>query len=199
MTRWTVSPSLMPCWLRLSPSFKIFPAKIRTNWSCLALNRLDISSLNYKRRRLWLDHGKRGKVRKRLHFSIGAFIHFCSVDIIRCLRSLLQENPLYISWAQHTKSVKSLWPFDSSRDSSLLKRSHLEQTCSMVPSPVRYRVYVSGRYVIDAQGVWSRHLPNQTTTTLQFNFPTKVALEPTWHTSISLPAIRWHFRKNIII
>jgi len=38
----------MPCWLRLSPSFKIFPAKIRTNWSCLALNRLEISSLNCK-------------------------------------------------------------------------------------------------------------------------------------------------------
>lgn len=49
MTRWTVRPSLMPCWLRLSPSFKIFPANIRTNWSCLALNRLEISSLNWKR------------------------------------------------------------------------------------------------------------------------------------------------------
>lgn len=46
MTKCTVRPSLMPCWLRLSPSFKIFPAKIRTSWSCLALNRLEISSLN---------------------------------------------------------------------------------------------------------------------------------------------------------
>lgn len=47
ITRCTVSPSLIPCWFNVSLSFRIFPAKIRTSWSCLALNRLEISSLNW--------------------------------------------------------------------------------------------------------------------------------------------------------
>lgn len=51
MTRWTVRPSFMPCWVSVSPSFRILPAKIKTNWSCFALNLLEISSLNYKRER----------------------------------------------------------------------------------------------------------------------------------------------------
>lgn len=49
MTRWTVKPSLMPSWLRLSLSFKILPAKIKTSCSFLALNRFEISSLNWNK------------------------------------------------------------------------------------------------------------------------------------------------------
>lgn len=59
MTRWTVRPSLMPCWLRESPSFSIFPAKIRTNWSCLALNLREISSLNWERRKIYIERERR--------------------------------------------------------------------------------------------------------------------------------------------
>lgn len=47
MTRCTVSPSFTPCWSSESPSFRIFPAKISTSCSCLALNRREISSLNW--------------------------------------------------------------------------------------------------------------------------------------------------------
>lgn len=46
MTRWTVSPSLIPCWFSVSPSLRILPAKIRTSCSCWALNLREISSLN---------------------------------------------------------------------------------------------------------------------------------------------------------
>ncbi len=47
ITRWTVNPSLMPCWLKVSESFRIFPANINTSCSCSTLNFLHTSCLNW--------------------------------------------------------------------------------------------------------------------------------------------------------
>ena len=47
ITRWRVCPSLIPCCLSVSPSFRIFPVNISTSWSCLASNLLDTSCLNW--------------------------------------------------------------------------------------------------------------------------------------------------------
>lgn len=46
ITRWTVSPSCIPCWASVSGSLSIFPANINTSSSGCVLNRLAISSLN---------------------------------------------------------------------------------------------------------------------------------------------------------
>lgn len=47
MTKWIVSPSFTLCCFKLSPSFIIFPAKMRHNWSGSAGNFFLIISLNW--------------------------------------------------------------------------------------------------------------------------------------------------------